>query len=188
MNRYHKKILSSWSAENIIGLFSRYRGGPKEITESFGMFEAAKKVCDNIDECKIVVIGDGCTPRTGIVFAYFSKADVISIDPNFNMDHWEQHYEKQKRMEFEPKRIKLIKDKIENIKIDCEFKKTILLWPHSHADMRNIRLKNKKIVIDIAMPCCVPIPSDYMKIPHLTYDDYDILSPKRTIHIWENIR
>ena len=189
MNKYHKRFLSSFAAENIIGLFSRYRNGAKEVTESWGMLEAAWKFQPDIDNCTIVVVGDGCSPRTGALFAYFTKANVISVDPNFNIDHWNEHFQKQSDMGYEPQRIVLIKDKIENIEIDCHGKNTLVLWPHSHANMLFLKIKNHLNVCDIALPCCVPIPKPLLRIPHITYEDINIASPKRIIHIWnENQR
>lgn len=185
MNIYHKRFLSSLAAENIVGLFSRYKGAHKEITESWAMLEAAKKFVSELDRHLIVVVGDGCSPRTGVVFAYFTKADVLSIDPNFNMAHWNEHVFKQTVMGFPPQRIQVIKDKIENIGIDCCGRPCVIVWPHTHADMGNTKINNYTNRTDIAMPCCVPIPKAWMEKQHIVFDDYNILSPKRTIHIWK---
>ena len=184
MNKYHKRFLNSFTSENVIALFSRYKGAAKEITESWGMLEAAKLVTDKIGEHIVIIAGDGCSPRTGAIFAYFTKADVISIDPNFNMLHWEEHFDKQTKLGYEPQRLKVLKKKIEDVPIDCESKPCLVIWPHSHANMLNTKIYNYSGRIDIAMPCCKPIPAELMKIPHFTYDDYNITSPKRTIHIW----
>lgn len=127
MNKYHKKFLSSFACENVVGIFSRYRGAPKEITKSWGMLEASKLLDIKIDESKIIVIGDGCSPRTGIIFAYFTKAEVISIDPKFNIAHWNDHVEKQTNMGFPPQRIEIINDHIENLKLNCNNKHTIAI-------------------------------------------------------------
>ena len=78
MNKYHKRFLNSFTSENVIALFSRYKGAAKEITESWGMLEAAKLVTDKIGEHIVIIAGDGCSPRTGAIFAYFTKADVES--------------------------------------------------------------------------------------------------------------
>jgi len=47
-------------------------------------------------------------------------------------------------------------------------------------------LKNYSDVWYISMPCCYPNPEWIMKIPHITYDDSNVLSGKRSIHIWED--
>lgn len=184
MNLYHKRFLTSFSCENVIALFSRYRGSAKEITESWAMLEAAKRFEPNLDVCMVVVVGDGCSPRTGALLAYFTKAHVVSVDPNFNMEHWREHATKQTAMGFPPQRIRLIKDKIENVEIDCLGKPTLVLWPHSHADMNGARLVNFASRMDISMPCCVPPPRGWLERPHLTYQDFNVASPHRTMRIW----
>lgn len=184
MNKYHKAFLSQFASENIIGLFSRYKGAAKEITESWGMLEAARKFIPGLDDCLVVIVGDGCSPRTGALFAYMTKAEVISIDPAFNMAHWEEHVQKQTAMGFSPKRLRLIMDKLENVEIDCEGKPLLVIWPHSHANMNDGTLNNYSKRHDIAMPCCVQIPPAWMSIPHIVFDDYHVISPRRSIHIW----
>lgn len=185
MNKYHKRFIESFTAENVIGIFSRYKGAAKEITESWGMLEAVKKVNIDIDNCRVFVIGDGCSPRTGVIFAYYTKADVVSIDPQFNLIHWGDHCYRQTMMGFPPERIEVVKDRVENLVLDGKDKEVVVIWPHSHAGMEKVKIVGCKNITHIAMPCCVPIPSEFMKIPHIVYDDYNIESPKRTIHIWK---
>jgi len=185
-NRYHKLFFESYTSENIIALFSRYKGAAKEITESWAMLEAAKKVDVNLDECTVVVVGDGCAPRTGAIFAYFTKALVISVDPNANIPHWVEHCEKQAKIGYEPERISFAKMKIEDIVFDGNGKTVIVVWPHSHADMNKADITNYGRRIDISMPCCVKIPSNWMSKPHVTYTDFNVLSPKRDVHIWDS--
>lgn len=183
-NKYIERFLNSFSSECIIGVFSRYKNVAKEITESYSLLEAARRFVPNVNECVVIIVGDGCSPRTGVMFSYFTKAEVISVDPGFNLTHWEDHVDKQTKMGFPPQRIKLIKDKIENVEINCEGKRCVVVWPHSHADMLDTNIKNYQERVDIALPCCVPIPSKLMEIPHIVYEDNAILSPKKIIHIW----
>lgn len=184
MNKYHKRFINSRSSENVIGLFSRYHNAHKEITESWAMLEAAKKVINDLSQYKIIVVGDGASPRTGAIFAYYTKAEVISVDPQFNIDHWIEHCQKQKAMGFPVERLKVYIEKIKDVAIDCEEKSCLVVWPHSRADMNNTNIFNYKYRIDIAMPCCKPIPGNWMKFPHIVYDNLNVISPKRTIHIW----
>lgn len=186
MNLYHKRFLDSFASENVIGLFSRYRGSHKEVTESWAMMEAANKFVTGINDCKVFVIGDGASPRTGSLFAYFSKADVVSIDPQFNMDHWREHATKQSGMGNPVQRLALFARPVEEMEaFDCKGSKAVVVWPHSHAHMNNFKCHSYSKRIDIAMPCCVKIPANWMIRPHITYDDQHVLSPHRTIHIWE---
>jgi len=188
MNYYHKKFLSSLSSADVLPLFTRYKGSAKEITESWGMLEAASVNFPNLKDYFIIVVGDGCSPRTGSLFAYFTKAEVLSIDPNFNENHWEEFIRKQKAIGQEVQRLTVVKNKVENMAIDCMGRKTIIVWPHSHADMRNVILFNCLERNDIAMPCCIPIPKMFLSQPHLHYVDYNIESEKRNVHIWKNTK
>ena len=183
-NRDHIKFLESFSSENIVGLFSRYKGSAKEISESMGCLYAFRKL--NLDSSKtiVLVVGDGASPRTGAIISYFTKASVISVDPNINLDHWQDHCGKQGGMGYPVKRLLVYKDKIEDLLFDCWHRHCVIILPHSHADMRKIFVENYSSVSVISLPCCVPIPSTYARIPHMTYEDADITSDKRTFHIW----
>jgi hypothetical protein len=183
MNTYHKRFLNSFSSENVIGLFSRYKNAHKEITESWAMLEAAKSYYPfPHDDTLVVVVGDGASPRTGAIFAYFTKAQVLSIDPAFNMVHWREHCEKQKGMGFPIRNLVVSKDKVENITVETS-KHLLMIWPHSHADMNGGSFKGKTKTT-IAMPCCVKIPDNWMDRHHICYRDSNVLSPQNTIHVW----
>jgi len=184
-NKYHKRFIESFSSENVIGIFSRYKNASKEITESWAMLEAARKYSGFELKCRVVVVGDGCSPRTGMIFAYYTKCKVISVDPRFNMMHWMDHLAKQTKMGFKPERISIRVARIEDLKIDALDNNLIVIWPHSHAKVGSDKITGYNSRVDIAMPCCTPIPKKWMEIPHLVYDDYNVLSPKRTIHVWK---
>lgn len=184
MNLYHKKFLESFAAENVIAVFNRYKNAAKEITESWALLEAAKKYVPDLNERLVIVVGDGCSPRTGVLFAYYTKAEVYSIDPEMRMAHWKDHYSKQTAMGFEPKRINVIQLHAEDFSTSSLDKKVLVIWPHSHANMDALKTDKSTNRIDIAMPCCNPIPANWMAKPHICYDDFNVISPKRRIHIW----
>lgn len=184
MNLYHRRFLDSYSSECLIRLFSRYRNAAKEITESWAMLEAAKKFVPDIDECVVVVVGDGCSPRTGALFAYYTKANVISIDPAMNLAHWNEHVENQTKIGFPPSRLRVVAGKAEDERIDVGGRKVVVVWPHSHADMDGIKLHNYSERVDIVMPCCVKIPSSWMSKIHISYEDQWVESPHKTIYVW----
>lgn len=187
MNKYHKRFLSSFACENIIGLFTRYKGAAKEITESWAMLEAFKTHIPKAKKQSAIVIGDGCSPRTGTLIAYYTKADVISIDPNFNLGHWEEHKKKQETIGFPIQRLEIYREKIEELLFDKHEQTTIIL-PHSHASMEAcIKTIQAPELHVINMPCCVPIPKEYLEIPHIMYKDFNCSSPKNEIHIWRNL-
>lgn len=183
---YLNQFVSSSSAENLVGLFSRTSKPGKEITESWAMLEAAFTYVSDLEKHLVVVAGDGNTPRTAALFAYFAKADTISIDPIHNLDFWVDHCRKQAACGFPVQRIRAIAGKIEDTVIDCEGKPVLVVWPHSHAPMNSIRLENHDLRSDIAMPCCVPIPSNFLRIPHIAYEDFNVLSPHRRVHVWSS--
>jgi len=191
-NKYHAQLINSFTSENIIGLFSRYKNASKEITESFALLSAAKTfVSEPFNNVHTLIIGDGASPRTGAVFAYYTTTTVTSIDPNFNLDFYQKHSTQQEKMGYPIQRLTLIKSKIEDLKntpIDCNHKTLLTIWPHSHADMNSLPVTNYLNRYDIALPCCIPIPLNWQHEPHITYIDKHILSPKNTIHIWLNYR
>ncbi len=188
MNRYHELFFRSASAENLVNLFSRYKGGPKEITESLGLLHAARRLYgSDFSNTTVVVVGDGNSPRTGACFAYLTNAKfVYSIDPEMNLVHWEEHYEKQTKMGYRPERLAVIKQKVEDINwVEDLSSDLLVVWPHSHAGMNDTSKKFKvNSRADLAMPCCVPIPRNWASTPHISFTDPQILSPHNTIHYW----
>ena len=183
-NYYHKRFLNSKCSSSILALFARYKGAWKEVTESMACLETAKKYIHNLKDYHVVVVGDGCSPRTGALFAYMTKATVISVDPNFNEEHYLQFCKNQEAIGYPVERLKIVKDYIENCTIDCEGKPVLVIWPHSHANMNHCHVYNFTKRIDIAMPCCKKIPNGWMNAPHITFRDNNILSPKNIFHIW----
>lgn len=183
-NKYHTRFLESYSAENLVALFSRYKKSAKEVTESYAMVVAYREYLTRNDTV-CVVVGDGGSPRTGAFLAYYTNAKVISIDPNMNMTHWAEHKNKQAKMGFPVKNLTVVQGNVEDFSIQLkEHQHCCLVYPHSHADMRRIQVVGTKSVSCISMPCCVPIPDTLMRIPHVTYSDQHVISPKRVIHIW----
>lgn len=185
MNKYLKAFLGTRSCEDVVALFARYGGAAKEITESWGMLEAAYNHAPfRLNDCKVFIVGDGCSPRTGGMFAFYTKATVESIDPNFNMEHWEQFCSRHEKLGNPVQRLKLHKDVIENLTLDGEEKDVLVVWPHSHANMNSLKLVNQANRCDIALPCCEPLPPNWASIPHITYVDRHIASPKNCVHIF----
>ena len=148
------------------------------------MLEAAHQYTVELDKFLIIVVGDGCSPRTGAVFAYLTKAKVVSVDPQFNLSHWQEHVDKQSGMGFPIQRLRIIRDCVAKTSIDCGGRPVLVVWPHSHANMNECNPVNCGPRTDISMPCCVDIPKNWMMRLHMTYEDGYVESPKRTIHIW----
>lgn len=189
-NKYHKAVLNSASCENIIALFSKTRNAHKEITESMAILHATLKTIPDIGRRVIHVIGDGRLPRTGILFAYFTKAQVYSYDPQFDMEFWGAH-----RKRWNHERITVLNMKFEDATKDEEFtantikdKDVVAVFPHSHADftecIRIFMSGGCRSLSIVNMPCCVPIPEKWMEKPHIHIRDRHVISPKNDIYIW----
>ena len=146
----------------------------KEITESAAAFWAAWKYLDfdiGDPDVHLVAVGDGRTPRTGVMFAFRTRWSCISIDPML-------------KPVYGVKRLTCITSRVEDI--DYEFDNVIIAAVHSHAQMpeilKHIRGKTRRAMI--AIPCCVA----YNHIPpDKEYIDHAIWSPRNTVKIWRNI-
>ena len=183
--KYLAEFLSTFTTECVIGLFTRYKDrAPKEITESWGMLQAAKKFVPNLDNKLVFVIGDGASPRTGALFAYYTKATVVSIDPAMNLDHYKIWYDRQVAVKETPQRLTVLKEKAENYKPSCNNKDILVVWPHSHADMNSFEPVGYSTRADIALPCCVKIPNKWLSRPHTKFSDENIMSEKNIVFVW----
>jgi len=153
----------------------------KEITESFGAFRAVTKHCYGVKsrgdkDIVIICVGDGVGPRTSSVFAFRSAWECISVDPNMRLNK-----------ELKIKRITRVKAKIENWRYDAKGKRVVIVAVHSHAKLDDAvtAVSNAKELKVVAIPCCVPqeIHSGLFKLI-AEYEDWRIVSPKRTIKVW----
>lgn len=155
---------------------------PKEITESMAAFDAVRQYVmkpagfeyDDPDVA-IVCVGDGCTPRTGALFAMRSNWSVISIDPAL-----------PDRV-YPIKRLTLQRRKVEDEVLHLNLmRQVVIVQVHSHANLAlslaHIKAPRRHL---ITIPCCVP--HEILNKPYIGYDDAGIWSPKRTVKIWMDI-
>ena len=155
----------------------------KEITESMAVYNTVRKYLQNefplsSRDVTCLVVGDGHMPRTGALFAFRTNWDVISVDPNMFKD---------KPPLLRINRLLSVKGKIENfdnLLQHIKTQKVLVVCVHSHAKLSACvaQLKEKEITV-ISMPCCVP--DDLNIVPEISYDDWGIHSPKRTINIYK---
>lgn len=181
MNTYIKHFLNTKASSQVLPLFNKGKNVCKELTESWGCLEAAKKYCKDLSDCIVYVIGDGSTPRTAALFAFYTGAQCFSVDPALNLPFYNMWVEKER-----PQRLSIMKKKIEEIgPQECNNKRLLVIWPHSHAPMKESLglFINYESRTDIILPCCVQIPHSFMKYPHIIYADNYILSPKNYMHI-----
>lgn len=160
----------------------------KEVTESFAAFRAvAKGLCyDHTVELSdpetlVICVGDGSTPRTAATFAFRSRWTAWSVDPRAN---WTP---KGPVLE----RIKSFRCRIEDLVEDnSKFKQTIVVAVHSHAVLdvavKHLQQTGHNVVAAIALPCCVPQTLFGIE-PTISYEDWGIWSPKRTVLIWKHL-
>jgi hypothetical protein len=168
----------------ILGIFP----DAKEITESFGAFNAVrtklKKLYDlNNPNITLISVGDGRTPRTATLFAFKTKWQCLSVDPNLNQDKIPLWESKVHRLHCIPK-------KVEDLtKFDwCfnEYESAVIVAVHSHAPLgailNKIKAEQRSLV---SIPCCVP--HNYNKTKHIEYIDAGINSPKNLVKVWKTI-
>ena len=140
----------------------------KEITESFGAFRAVSHYVGLSGD--IFCIGDGRTPRTGALFAFMTKLNVWSIDPDVLGD-WTAI-----------NNLAVIRAKIEDVP-QFVTDKAVIVSVHSHAPVQamwdSVKAREKWM---IHIPCCT---TDMLGFPALCYQDKSIKSPKNIIYIWK---
>jgi hypothetical protein len=152
----------------------------KEITESFGAFNAVRNYvcCDKIKlsdpNIDLFVVGDGVSPRTAATFAFRSGWNCYSIDPIMRIK------------EYPVKRLTLYAKKIEELNFETD-NIAIIVMVHSHAKLKDtlLHIKSKQERHLVTIPCCVP--HEMANKPYLGYMDSRILSEKNTVKIWRNI-
>jgi hypothetical protein len=195
LNVAHRKYINEFmrlkcSADMLtLGLFPN----AKEITESFGAYNAVRDFCDfdlgdnNVD---LIAIGDGHTPRTAATFAFRSKWWCTSIDPNLRnkSPKWTAI-----------KRLTCLTDKAEHAgNKHLGSVKGVVVAVHSHAPLHlslaNLCRKYQELFI-VAIPCCVgqhlyltnKHGEHKREMPHMRYKDPGIWSQKREVYVWRKI-
>lgn len=169
----------------------------KEVTESMSMFAALRKSLQMLGLAdkdlsdpsgRVLVVGDGRTPRTGAMVAMRSKWSVLSVDPAL----------KSKRGEVEDypevERLQTLSACVEDLDA-ATFSEFLsgatacwVLAPHSHgqvAHVVNLLEAAKVSYVLVSMPCCYPELQSLPRAPELSYEDLACLSPERTINIWK---
>lgn len=180
------RFLNLTCATDLLQLYRKTNNISKEITESMAAFEAIgkwlarEKFFTNFKELsskkiRCLVVGDGATPRTGALFAYRTKWDIVSVDPQMVDKDFSNI-----------KHLRTIGTKIE----DCNPWESstdlgVLIHVHSHADLNiGVAKLQAKRVIAVAIPCCVAQTIHGHK--HDFYRrHYGILSDKNEIYLWD---
>ena len=173
---YLERILAHPRAKDMLKLFPN----SKEVTETFGAWEAVQKHLPHLDRANpdivAIVIGDGHSPRTGALIAMSTSWEVHSIDPLLRPKHVGKI-----------KRLHVHREPFPSSSVDgFEGKRVVVVAVHSHAPFEpilNIRCSHMDAV---AIPCCVPHVLPNLK-PQI-YADAAIWSPERNVHVWKGIK
>lgn len=176
--RHVNEFLGLRCAPDLLALGVFPRGSTaKEVTESMSAFVATRKVLGverfGDGSVRLLDIGAGRSPRTGALFAFRSRWEVVAIDPELRADKWTG---KIQHLECIPKRI-------QDVRIECPGLAVITLV-HAHvqvvAALRSVEATDYLVV---ALPCCVP--HDLPLEPVFQYGDFGCWSPKRQIKVWQ---
>jgi hypothetical protein len=181
-DRYFNELMRCACAPDLLrsGVFPN----AKEVTESFGAYNAVRKHLwkqfpPNDEDVICVCVADGSTPRTALTFALRTKWNVISVDPNLR-------HAKFQRWSGQFKRLYLFAKKIQ----DCRFeaKKIVIVMVHPHVKIDDtlpsiIGYEQRAVV---SMQCCV---KQFItnKAPDIEYNDLGIWSPQRSIKVWRQV-
>lgn len=173
--------------EKLVRLFPN----AKEVTESFSVFHAVNTYLGNTldrgdpNVC-VIVVGDGHSPRTGMLFAVSSAWSVYSVDPVLRTKYRGLH-----------ERLMVIDAKIEDTpRWNVPDKRVVIVAVHSHALLNDaIRQVRYCYSLDIvSMPCCVPqyvshvIDGEEIRVPpDVEYADPSVLSPENTVKVWKGL-
>lgn len=161
---------------------------PKEVTESFGAYNAYRKHLNKKFDPKdetigLISVGDGNTPRTAAIFAFLTKWKCLSIDPQLKEKEW-----KISRLSTAKLRIEESKEVIYSALKECN--KILIVCVHSHANLDStMRIVNKALPnvenSVISIQCCIPQIIKDNK-PNFEYRDWSILSPENLVKVWLN--
>lgn len=198
MNKYVKTVFSSNCAADILPFFANYwdvSKRDKEISESYGIYNQCVEYFgkEAISNSQVFVIGDGILPRTGSIFAHFSRAEVESFDPEMRMEHLDPYISFKEQINKPLKRLNCIKSRIEDCDLffDLDLSKEVLLvFPHSHAPFeQTIERFNRKGVCPnvVNMPCCKKMKQKTIDKSNKVIQDNYILSAKNKIYFFNNL-
>jgi len=164
----------------------------KEQSESVSaLFAFRKYVQTERSRVGVIVVADGSTPRTGFLLALERPKWVISVDPIMRAEWIDS--------EKLPSNLCVCKCKIEEVELDelnwREIDSVVIIAVHAHVGFENyldVVLQRKQKTTIIAIPCCIPLEiapkqaTDWKLNLLSRQQDYSILSPCRTVAVWQN--
>ncbi len=184
------KYLDFFLSLECVGTLSASGAYPnaKEVTETIGVFEAARRhlrLAHERTDVLAVCVGDGVLPRTAAYAAYLSQWTCHSVDPLMRL-------EDPKLMAFaaRTRRLELHAKKIEDLALDAKgYADVVFLFVHSHASlhaaMRSLTNADNARVHAVSMPCC--FGDDLGLAPTAEFEDPHVLSVRRTLQIYADV-
>ena len=172
----------------------------KELSESMAMVNALAKLgsmtetswTDNASfRTRVFVLGDGKVPFTAATMAIYmpSSWTYVSIDPIMHFDVSGELGELYSSIidvhAMKSEEYVISDDAKSNEDSECSLPlRSVVVVCHSHAPLQEFwdRLSSPKYCI--AMPCCKAEWSSLDMTPLCTYDDFEVFSPKRRIHLY----
>ncbi len=180
-SKYMNQFISLTCAPDLLA--RKLFPNPKEICESMACYDAVYRFWpdeikrDDPEVC-VAVLGDGHVPRTGAMFAFRSKHQVVSIDPEMR-DRWLPPVAPR----FQVQRLSAIKGLAERQHIEAD--KLVLVSVHGHVPLMRIISEAKfKTCWVVSMPCCMPDIQILKRRVGYVYQDADVPSPKNLIYGW----
>ena len=180
----------------------------KEVAESSGAYKAywhhihrgLKGRYDN-DRIDVYAVGDGCSPRAGVMFAMRTPYRVYSIDPNMKEKYlnttvcngticseWDGTQVFDQKIKCRVKRLSCHCCKIE--KFDNRLYTpdvAIIVGVHCHVKLETIleTIDANREIWAIMMPCCIDLLNPELRKNHIVhqYHDQGIPSPQNKIYI-----
>lgn len=215
MNTYLEDFYSQICHVDVLQAFNNYKNINKihkELTESIGCFNSATQVLhlDPQEERLVFVVGDGKYPRTATMLSFRTRWTCISVDPELDILWFYRFKSYKESLNQHVKRLHLVKSCVENlydfyqhdlelIQKFLDFKKFLVVLPHSHAKIEATLKEFAKFFGEeqetamVSLPCCVSTPPQYKTLEFINkngyvgYTDMNVISPKNHFDCWENI-
>jgi hypothetical protein len=186
MSRYLDEFVRFSRSPELLSL--RLFPNAKEVTESFGAYAAVREHLQldfGDPSIRVLAVGDGFVPRTAATFAMRSRWTCFSVDPNMRDRGWSRKVE----------RLHAYREKILPLggwyvpdEFAFSFSRCVLVCVHSHASLWQSILSARGLatkVSVVSIPCCVK--HDYQMVADAVYEDREITSPARTVHVWRDV-
>ncbi len=164
-------------------LFRKAAKPAKELTESYSALARLKRYV-NLNNMNVVHVGDGAHARTGALFAFMTKSNNVSVDPQTNLAYvhaWQNRYNVE--------RFSAIRSRVQDVQLSAGV--DVVTFVHAHVDVDEVLsemggpLTSWRIAYTLS--CCHPSKQLSKKYKVLDEgEDWRVLSDKRRYQIIVN--